>query len=93
MKSEVYIIGVEDVKAKARVTENGLKLRLWSTNMQSKISSMIGKPLFTNIMIAQSRLAYARVCVEIGVTLKSCLLGNLMVLFLNHDEYEWIPTQ
>lgn len=46
----------------------GLKLHLWSITMLSKLASVNGKPQHTDIMMAQrSRLAYARLCVEIGV--------------------------
>ena len=46
----------------------GLILHLWSQAMLSKIASMIGRPLFTDMMTARrSRLAFARVCVEISI--------------------------
>lgn len=46
----------------------GLKLHMWSTLMLSKIASLEGRPLFTDMMTAKrSRPTYARVCVEVSV--------------------------
>ena len=46
----------------------GLKLYFRAPYLFSKIGSMIGRPLFTDMMTAKrKRLLYARVCVEIGI--------------------------
>ena len=76
----------------------GLKLHLWSPNMLSKIASIIGKPLFTDMMTAnKSRLAYARICVEISM--EGGLPDSVPIreqggqCFQQRVEYEWVPTQ
>ncbi|KAM7510427.1 hypothetical protein LguiB_009302 [Lonicera macranthoides] len=74
----------------------GLKLHLWSTPILSKIVSLIGKPLFTDMMtVTSGRLTYARLCVEIGID--ALLPTYVMIKYLNGDmlrhsvEYDWLP--
>ena len=74
-----------------------LKLHLWSQNMLSRIASLIGKPLFTDMMTAhRSILTYARVCVEISIDdelpEKVFLQEPNGIMFEQVVEYEWVPS-
>lgn len=71
---------------------------MWSDAVISKLASMIGKPLFTEIMTTKrERLTYTRVCVEID--LWSVLPEYISVydhegsLIRQRVEYEWAPTR
>uniref|UniRef100_A0A5B7BSW9 DUF4283 domain-containing protein n=1 Tax=Davidia involucrata TaxID=16924 RepID=A0A5B7BSW9_DAVIN len=49
----------------------GLKLHMWSTKALSRIARKLGLPLFSDKLTANlSRLAYARICVEIKINSK-----------------------
>ncbi|KAM7493804.1 hypothetical protein LguiB_028413 [Lonicera macranthoides] len=46
----------------------GLKLHMWPTPMLSKLASVVGRPLYTDIVTSiRNRLDYARLCVKIGI--------------------------
>ncbi|KAM7493822.1 hypothetical protein LguiB_028431 [Lonicera macranthoides] len=46
----------------------GLKFHLWVTPMLSKLTSVVVRPLYTDMMTSnRSRLDYARLCVKIGI--------------------------
>ncbi|XP_020254007.1 uncharacterized protein LOC109831080 [Asparagus officinalis] len=61
-----------------------LKLNLWSTTGISKISSLIGCPITTDMLTAtRQRLSYARVLIEVQLPLKKALPD--LVEFLGPD--------
>ncbi|KAK2989361.1 hypothetical protein RJ640_003043 [Escallonia rubra] len=75
-----------------------LPLQFWSNTMLSKISSTLGKPLFTDRMTAYGeRLMYARVCVEMDVEStfpeKVLLRGPNGWNHTQQVEYEWKPAR
>lgn len=74
----------------------GLKLHLWSTQSLSKIASLIGRPQYM-MKAKRSRLAYARVCVEIDIGCKLPEVVSVMepdgAIVEQVVEYERVPMQ
>ncbi|KAM7527784.1 hypothetical protein LguiB_031194 [Lonicera macranthoides] len=61
-KSDVFIVDFDDVEGSAKVMDtglwslcllSGLKLDFWAVKMLSKIANVVGKPLYTDTMIAK----------------------------------------
>lgn len=74
-----------------------LKLYYYTTEGLSKFGSFIGRPLYTDQLTAsQSRLAFARICVEIKLTAerptKIPFITEFGKLEYQTIEYEWVPT-
>lgn len=76
----------------------GLRLHLWVAPMISELASVVGRPLYTYMMTSnRSRLAYARLCVEIGLEAE---LPKVIIirdpnggLIEQYVEYEWVLMQ
>ncbi|XP_074305578.1 uncharacterized protein LOC141640795 [Silene latifolia] len=73
----------------------GLDIYLWSSAVLSKMSSKIGRPMFTDIPTTnKDKLSFARVMIEVDISTNPPLEISLNTLFgpyTQRVEYEWIP--
>lgn len=73
-----------------------LKLHYYTEAGLSKIASILGKPLYTdNTTVTKSKVAFARVCVEVGMDNSRPshiqFINEYRKLEVQAVEYEWIP--
>lgn len=73
-----------------------LPLQFWGKKCLGRVASLVGKPLRTDeCTIKQSKVAYARVMIEVDITqplLKSvCIKSPVETMIDQVVEYEWAP--
>ncbi|XP_049397279.1 uncharacterized protein LOC125861414 [Solanum stenotomum] len=75
--------------------KEGLPVGYWSSEVLSKVASLIGKPLYTySFTVAMARISYARVPVETVVSqplLDSIEMVTATGSFKQAVEYDWCP--